>query len=577
MRAVCQKALLCVLIATSWLGCEGTAQSRLGSEGDAPPADPPPSGSTPKPGVPSPGVPGQPPSDQEGPQAGPLPLRLLTQAEYVYSIEDVLGIDVQELVETFPSEITGDTGQATVGSLSSLHVERYQGAAEAIATMAIEEAIALVPGCAMVQDQGCVEAFVATLGSRLFRRPLSQLEAQEYGDLYKLAQTKELGLGAKGGLGLVLGAMLQAPFFLYHWERAEPLDLTSSGPQAIAPWQLASRLSYFLWQSLPDQELLEAAASGELLSERGFESQARRMVAHQKARRALPMLFAQLFDLPKILTMPKNPGLFGDFDTATRASMLESALLFFEHTMFGPEGHYTAMLNSPVAFVDRPMAAIYGLDPSRFSDKKWESQELDGGQRAGLLTLPAMLAVHADASEGNPIFRGVSFQQQVLCAEIPPPTGDVPPLPTGEGGKTLRERVTFHTAPPACAGCHALINPPGFAFGHYDALGRWQQTEGGEPIVTEGELVLPGDASATAFDGAVELAKAIAAHPAPYTCLAKRLGRYAYGRQFVPADRQGMEAVQQAFRESGYDLKELFVLLAMSPSFRLVHFPVASD
>ncbi len=175
----------------------------------------------------------------------------------------------------------------------------------------------------------------------------------------------------------------------------------------------------------------------------------------------------------------------------------------------------------------------------------------------------------ADAVEGNPIFRGVLVREQLLCEHLPPPPADIPPLPAPMGGVTVRERVEEHTAPELCQSCHRHIDRLGFAFGHFDAIGRFQQLEGESPIDTTGALTFMSDASVSApFGDARALAELLATRQEAYTCFARQWLRYALGRQEQVADSDSLESATETFRAAGYDVRELLVAIATSRAFR---------
>ena len=496
-------------------------------------------------------------------RAGALPLRALTRVEYERTVNALLEVDASQEASRFPSEITGKSGFATVGQISPLHVERFARAAEAIAERSGPYLEREHP-CDQQEERECAVAFIERFGEQAHRRPLESQEREEYLALYDAARQGELELDHREALKLIVEATLQSPFFLYHWQ----LQRAPEGPdEALGAWQLANRLSYFLWRSMPDAALRRAAQDGELGTREGVERQARRLLADERAHATVADFFVELAHLERLPDLPKHGGLFPDFDEHVRASLLEAARAYIIEAVFGEGGgRYDELLTASWAMVDEHTAALYGVGAP--SSGAFERVELNPDQRAGLLTHPALLAVHADATEGNPIFRGLMVREVFLCDEVPPPQGDVPALPTGEGGDTLRERVTHHTSGPQCASCHTFINEPGFALGHYDAIGAYIETERGQAIDPSGELRMMDSEERFAFKGARDLAEILAVRPEVHRCLVERLSAFALARALGSEDVPSLDALAGGFEASSLDVPELLVAIVTSKTFR---------
>ncbi len=276
---------------------------------------------------------------------GALQLRMLTRNEYDNTVRDLFGYTGAP-ARDFPSEITGDSGFATVGRVSDLHVRELMEASEEVAAYVVAELPALLPCDPATGETECAREMFAKLGPQVYRRPLRDGDLEELVSLYESARG-ELGRDFDGAIELVVRAMLQSPFFLYHWEH-DALDATE-----LDPWFLASRLSYFLWRSMPDEALFAAAESGSLRDPAELQAQARRMLDDPRARQVVDDFFRQLLRVDKVLTQPKSPSLYPELDDAMRRAMLAEVSTFIEQAVFEEEGTLTAMLTASHGYAQR--------------------------------------------------------------------------------------------------------------------------------------------------------------------------------------------------------------------------------
>jgi hypothetical protein len=357
--------------------------------------------------------------------------------------------------------------------------------------------------------------------------------------------------------------MLQSPDFLYLPELGG--EIPQGELVALDGHELASRLSYFLWSSMPDDELLDAADS--LADPEVLEAQTRRMLDDPRARESIAAFHTQWVGLHNVDELFKDPALFPMFDDATKAAMAAETARFAEYVVFEDDARLQTLLTAPYSLIDPPLFAIYGMDEPPEHDPA-QPVMLDPSQRGGLLTQPGFLAVHAHHNQTSPVHRGVAIRRNFLCQDLPPPPADVdntpPPI---DPDSTTRERFEQHKSDPTCAACHVLIDDVGLAFEHYDPVGTWRTMDGTGQVDASGELVGADDANGP-FYGALELGEKLAASTMVRECVAQQWFRFALGRSLDDDDECASQQMRAAFESSDFDIRELLVAVITSPSFR---------
>lgn len=410
----------------------------------------------------------------------------------------------------------------------------------------------------------CASDFIAEFGAKAFRRPLTADEQAMLEGVFANGAGLYDGAGDfEAGVAMVVEGVLQSPSFLYRSE----LSVPSGDAEVVAldGYEIASRLSYMLWNTMPDDELRAAAASGDLDTAEGIEAQARRMLADAKAVDPIEDFHDQWLGLDEYEGITKDAGAFPEFNADTATSMRNETLAFVQKVILEDEGSFADLMTSPEAWVDSNLAPIYEVeDPGPAG--AWVI--LDSTQRSGLLTQAGFLASHAYPGETSPIHRGVFIQRQVLCATIPDPPGDVDlDLPPADAELvTTRQRVENHTSPQACTGCHTMINEPGFAFEGYDAVGRIRDMDNGAPVDSTGTLQT-AEGNLT-FTNGVDLSQQLANHPLAQRCYLDQWFRYASARTVANEDTCTLGGLHESLSENGYDIKELLVSLTQTVSFR---------
>ncbi|WP_428265036.1 DUF1592 domain-containing protein [Haliangium sp.] len=503
--------------------------------------------------------------------AGPSPhprLVRLTHQQYDNSVRDLLSLDVAPSVNFLPDPVfSGFDNNAKALVVPDRLARDYRRAAESLAeAAAAPDALAALLPCDESEGEDCARAFIESFGLRAYRRPLTSERVDAYMDAFRLADERyDTGTPFQKGIRLVVEAMLQSPHFLYRTEMST--DVTDGDLIALDGYEVATRLSYFLWNSMPDDALLQAAAAGELDEPSGIEAQARRLVDDERARRTVDDFHYQWLHMRKYEDLSKDADRYPDFDDDTSRAMREETQRFIRHVIFELEGDYATLLTEPMTFVNQELAAIYGLEGDFPADDMVEVQ-LDANQRAGLLTQPGFLSSNAYFDIGSPIHRGVFVQRQILCAQLPDPPANIDtelPAPSDEL-VTTRDRVEHHTSADYCNACHGRINPAGFAFEHYDAVGAWRDDEDGHELDTTGTL----NAGGKSFDfaDAIDLSASLATNPQAQRCYLNQWFRYAYGRQETSTDVCTLDELDVALQNNGYNIKELLVSLTQTRSFR---------
>ncbi|HEX2657552.1 MAG TPA: DUF1592 domain-containing protein, partial [Polyangia bacterium] len=333
----------------------------------------------------------------------------------------------------------------------------------------------------------------------------------------------------------------------------------------LGGYELASRLSYFIQNGPPDDTLLDAAAGGQLATADAVATQARRLVATPPAHDTVRDFHHQWLNLDIYANkLTKDPTNFPTVTPALAATLMGETELYVNDVVFTQQKGFPSLMTAPFTYVTKNTAPLYGLTGT-FGDS-FVRVSLDPAQRAGLLTQLGFLASNAYSNQSSPIHRGVFVQRRVLCGTLPDPPPNVPQLPPLAATQTTRQEVDLHTAPAACTGCHhGLINPLGFGFENYDAVGRYRTTENGIAIDATGDLV--GTAAKPHFTNAVEEAAQIAASPEAEACYAKTWLRYAFGRAETGGDACAIGVLAGNLASDDYKVTDLMVDLTRTRSF----------
>jgi hypothetical protein len=479
------------------------------------------------------------------------PMRRLTRLEYNNTVRDLFGA-VGKPADEFESDVqvAGFDTNSSVPPGRNL-TEDYLDAAQQLAQRA--DLTRLLPCDAKAIDDACARKFVAGFGKRVFRRPLVAVESD---GLWKVFADKRTRSDAAAGVRLVVQALLSSPSFLYR------PDVAATDAKVPRAHELASRLSYFLWASMPDDKLFAAADSGALLNRDGLAAEVKRLMEDARAAAALRSFYEQWMDLPHLDSVDKDPKAFPQFGPALKASMREETGRFAESVHRQEAGSLRRLLTSPQSILDGNLARLYGVMPAPTAFAK---VELPKGQRSGVLTHAGLMTVHAFASQPSPIHRGHFVRRRVLCQELAPPPGLEIVPPKVDPDVSAKQRLAQHRADAACAGCHQLMDLIGFGFQHYDALGRWQVMEGKSPVDATGELAA-SDVDGP-FNGALALGDKLAGSRMVQECMARQWFRFALGRSETASEECVVKELARRVPTGDVDLREIVASVATSAVF----------
>lgn len=490
-------------------------------------------------------------------------LRRLTVAQYHNTLRDLLGADLVLPTSLEPDQAVDgllSVGAATT-SVSAWGVEKYEDAAFLVAEQVFEDVgrREALTGCTpTLDDTACVQGLLESFGRRAYRRPLTAEETQRLLDLYGSVAA---GSG-DGWLGTtyVVAALLQSPHFLYRKEQGSP---DGAGGAALDGYEVASRLSFLLWNTSPDEELLDAAAAGELLTDAGLVTQAERLMADARFRDGVRNFFTEMLELYLLDGLTKDPTVFAHASDDLGELAREETLLGIQAIVLEDDGDIRDLLVGQRTFVDRSLAAIYNVRASEVEGFGEVWLDPAAGRR-GLLGQVSFLALHAHVNSSSATLRGKAVRQALLCQEIPPPPGDVDTsIPeVSEEARTLRERVAAHLENESCASCHLLMDPIGLGLENFDGIGRWRTTE------NEATIDVTGDLDGEPFADAWELAGLVADHPDYVGCVARQLYQYGMGHGTTGAETPLVKWLADGLVVQGGSVRSLFLDTITSPAFR---------
>jgi hypothetical protein len=499
-----------------------------------------------------------------GVSAGVAPLRRLTADQYRNSVRDLLGLKETVPATALPADETLNDRFATniVRPLQDSDLGRYADAAAALAPKAVTNLQALVPCDPARGDAACAAAFIQSFGRRAYRRPLTSVEADRLHTLY------DAGDGFADGVRLVIEGVLQSPNFLY---LVEPVPANASGKIiALDGWSLATRLSYFFWNSTPDQALLDAAGAGKLAAPEGISAEATRLMASEHFAETASAFHTAWLGLTELAGADKDAQRFPLWNDELKATMALEAPRFVAYVLREGDGRLDTLLGAHFSFLSGSLYDVYGVPkPTGAMADTWQRTDLKPAERAGLLTQPGLLAGLAKADRTSYVRRGKMVREALFCTDIPPPPPGVSDTDeTLPVTATARERAAQHRKSPDCASCHEQFDPIGFAFENYDAIGRYRtMDEAGKPIDATADI-----SGTDKLDGPIknvlDLVQKLGGDSEVRTCVARQWLRFALGRNEAPEDEPSLAGAVAAFGASNGKIGDLLLALAKSDSFR---------
>jgi hypothetical protein len=506
------------------------------------------------------------PVDPENPDPGRVTLRRLNRVEYENTLRDLLGVRV-EIGDLLPPDDSG-YGFDNIGDVLSIPpilMEKYLAAAETIAQRVYEDKAArrrVLPHQAQTDAEriDAARRNVRDFASRAFRRPLREKEEDRLFAIMKFAWEQDASEAEI--YQTVITAILSNPHFLFRVE-ADPAPDDPDGIRRLNDFEIASRLSYFLWSSMPDERLFKRAAAGELQDRDVLTGEVERMLADPKAHALVENFAGQWLQLRDVSRLMPDPQTFPEFDSELRAAMRRETEIFFEK-IIRENRSVLEFLNADFTYVNERLAQHYGIPGVTGDD--FQRVALGPGRR-GVLTHASILMLTSNPTRTSPVKRGKWILDNILAEPPPPPPPDVPELESGgEAFGSLREQMEAHRANEACAVCHRTMDALGFGLENFDAVGAWRDRDGRFAIDASGAL--PGGRS---FAGAVDLMEILAAEKreAFCRCLAQKLLTYALGRGLTSYDRCTVSDAVEALSEHEYRFGSLVTAIVTSDPFLL--------
>ena len=502
------------------------------------------------------------------PSIAPAPVRRLSYAEYEATTADLLGsLAPTSVTLTRDPNENGFENRANLLNPSPALVEEYGD--EAIAAgLAVSTAMPSVLPCTpatAADEAACGVQFIQQFGAKAFRRPLT---ADELTDFTTFFEGERANSNFQGAVQLTTETFLQSPQFLYRLELGDPATAAADRIK-LTSYEIASRLSYLMWGSAPDDTLMAAAAANGLDDATAREAQVRRLLADPRAGAMMVEFHRQWLAFDQLSAEPKDPATYPQYDATLEAAIRQESDRFVTKVMWQGPGTLAAFLTSTDTQVNAPLAALYGV-PAPTSTSGWADVTLDPSQRAGFLTRANFLAGRAHQLEGSPPLRSVFIRNRLLCLPplMPPANADLsePKATAGAMAQTNRQLFEARVAPAACAGCHAIINPMGYGLENYDAIGAYRTTDDGLPVDASGAIIGSGDVDGP-FTGGVQLSQKLAQSKTVAACATSTWYSYAVGRDLATADTCRVAKLNLALSTAGGDVREMLVAIATSPEF----------
>jgi Protein of unknown function (DUF1592)/Protein of unknown function (DUF1588)/Protein of unknown function (DUF1595)/Protein of unknown function (DUF1585)/Protein of unknown function (DUF1587) len=502
-------------------------------------------------------------------------LRRITETQYRHTIADVFGPEIK-INARFEPEKRVDRllaiGSAQL-SLTSSGFEQYFALASSISDQVLGEkqriaSVPCKPADPTQADDACARLFLERYGERLFRRPLTESET--------LARLRTASTGAKrsrdfyAGLKLALTSLLLAPEFLFRVETAEP-DPTNPQQYRLDAYTKASRVSFLLWDSAPDQELLAAARSGAIHTQDGLKRQLVRMISSPRFEDGVRAFLTDMLQLDGLENLVKDAAIYPKFNQSVSDSANEQTLKTMIDLLVRKRRDYRVLFTSNDTFINRPLASVYRIPFASSSD--WAPYTFpQSSERSGFLTQVAFLSLYAHPGSSSPTRRGIKVREVFMCQVTPDPPANVDFSRVQDSTKgTVRARLLDHMENVGCAVCHRRTDPLGLALEHFDGLGQLRTMENGTRIDVSSQL------DDVKFEGAQGLGQFLHDDPRVPPCLVRNVYAYGVGRETDAQDEDYLLNQTKAFASNGYRLPDLMVQIASSPQFFKVVVPSGAE
>jgi hypothetical protein len=508
----------------------------------------------------------------ETPKPGKAQIRRLTRFEYNNAVRDLFG-DASNPGNELPTETISQHGNlfgndAALLSTSPAHVEKWSTVAAAVATRATTtpEGLAKLPACVSgaAPDDTCAREVITSVASRAYHRDLQPAEVEAFLTTSKAAQAAGTWMS---GMTAVIEAILQGPEFLYRVEHGVDAP-EAPGLRKPTADEMAARLSFLFWGTIPDDALRMAAKAGQLNTPEGVRLQAERLLNDPRAKSVVRFFFDNVLPISGLTNLRRDAVRFPIYSVDFAAALREETQSFLEHTIFDADapGTWTAALTAPYTYVNEQLAGFYGIPGvvgPEFRKVSWP----DPTKRMGLLTQAAIMTGTIVTNESNPVLRGSFIINKMMCLNLHLPTDPavaaMVTVPPTVAGTTARDRFSAHSQQAVCASCHQLIDPVGFPFENYDPIGQWRDTEDGVPIDASGKV--PG--ATEIVNGPVAVIQQLAASEAVQSCFSQHWLEFGYGKTHDDGDACAQAELLETFKQSGGNVKQLLLALTQTDSF----------
>jgi Protein of unknown function (DUF1592)/Protein of unknown function (DUF1588)/Protein of unknown function (DUF1595)/Protein of unknown function (DUF1585)/Protein of unknown function (DUF1587) len=508
---------------------------------------------------------------QPAPQA--VPIRRLTNDEYAAATAALFPGYTLPPASFIPDTKTLNfLNLSTSQSASRVRMEQYEGAAQQIAfgdsqvpqvwTGVVADPTMLT-GCDVATggEVKCAQPYLYGLARRAYRRPLADAEKTALWTLFSNPD----GGDYPTRLGLAIEGILISPNFIFRPELGDPNQVVKPGIVQLTPWELATRISFFIRGSAPDDELTAAADANRLSTVADISAHVKRLMALDASKANLVKMHEEWLGIDTVSALTKDPVAFPTFTTSTAVQMGQETRAFITSVMFDQGGTFNDLLLSPYTVGNAAIASFYGAPAPSADPNAFGRIDLDPTQRMGLLTQPSLLATLAKDEVqdlGTSIRRGKFILLQVLCRGVNEPTADIMALfQPLDLTKTARQQATLHENNPVCAACHTAIDPLGLPFEHYDLIGRWRNDDRGMPLDVTGNI------DGTTFDGIPDMAQKLAVMPESRSCYMQQWFQFATGKLKGDADQAYMDWLSMKFTPD-VKLVDMVVNIVTSDTFR---------
>lgn len=506
-------------------------------------------------------------------QGGPAGFRRLNEGQYKRTIAQIFGDDIK-VPGRFEPPVREDgllaIGDAkaivTPSGLDQSVVRSREISAQVLDDKRRSKVVQCAPAAPSAFDEPCAKQFLGKFGRLLFRRPLTDLEMSSV--LKEARYATEKSGSFYRGLQAGLNTVLVSPSFLFRIEATEP-DPARQGAVRLDRYSLATRISFLLWDAPPDEELLDAASTGELRKKVVLDRQVDRMMASPKFEQGVRAFFSDMLSYDQFDGLAKDTTLFPIFNPQLRADAQEQTLRTIVDHLLTQKKDYRELFTTKKTFLSRSLGALYGVAVDYRGFDGWMPYTFPAdAPQAGILTLPGFLMLDpSHEGKTSPTIRGKKLRELFLCHTIPDPPGDVdftqfqdPNNPL----KTVRDRLRAHATNPVCSGCHSMMDPLGLSMENFDAVGQYRTKENGTPIDASGVF------EKKTFTDMTGLAKVLSQSPSLSKCAAQRVYEYGTGRPVAPGEREWLAYTTQRFTADGYKFTSLIRAVATSSAFEAI-------